>query len=281
MAFNPLTYENVYGFSVLDELHNFMPEALYDETIFTDEFTAYLRYRVSQLFQPTYQRNSNLYNIYMAQTRRNNFLQWRINRNNRILNPVVVPNIRVEIPVTTPETPPAQVRRRVAADPPPVREANGGDGGAGRSGVTRPPGGDYPPPTRRQRNPFVNASQLLNITGNPGHSNELITFLTGSLFEGLNDLTVRGAWTDVEVFPTNEQIAAGSTIIEDSTVANDINCAICQERNYADSNNSHQWRRLHCNHQFHRECVDSWFERSIHCPVCRADIREPVRESVD
>ena len=37
-------------------------------------------------------------------------------------------------------------------------------------------------------------------------------------------------------------------------------------------------RRLNsCLHEFHSTCVDNWFlQRSVLCPVCRHDIRDPT-----
>jgi hypothetical protein len=29
----------------------------------------------------------------------------------------------------------------------------------------------------------------------------------------------------------------------------------------------------HCNHYFHKNCIDVWFESHVHCPICRYDIR--------
>jgi hypothetical protein len=36
-------------------------------------------------------------------------------------------------------------------------------------------------------------------------------------------------------------------------------------------------RRLRpCQHSFHRACIDEWFRRSVFCPSCRHDIRNPT-----
>jgi len=286
MTYNPQQYETVYGFSTLDELHNFMPEVLYDETMFQNEMLAYFRYRIANLFQQTYTRNQHVYNIYMSRERRNNFAMWRQSRSNRNDNPIsnISTNIRVEVPVTNPETPQAQIRRRVAVDPPPAPRA---------TVSAAAPGGDTQTPARRQRNPsnaFITANDLLNLTTptGGGDTSALFNLLAGTMLGGIGGIGGLGGldipitttfttrhWEDVEVVPTQAQIASGSTIVEESAIGADVNCAICQEHTYANTNSSHQWRRLHCSHQFHRECVDSWLGQSVHCPVCRADIREP------
>jgi len=73
----------------------------------------------------------------------------------------------------------------------------------------------------------------------------------------------------VIVRPTREQIQSASSIVELSATDNQV-CAICQEA----MNTGIQIRRLtHCRHLFHTRCIDTWFQRNVHCPVCRHDIR--------
>lgn len=47
------------------------------------------------------------------------------------------------------------------------------------------------------------------------------------------------------------------------------NCCICQ-----DNINGNGSRLVFCSHVFHRSCILQWFGISVHCPVCRHDIRE-------
>ena len=70
---------------------------------------------------------------------------------------------------------------------------------------------------------------------------------------------------NVRVTPTQTQIDSGIMNIDTS----DSNCAVCQ-----DSITSNGVRIRHCNHEFHRPCLVSWFAMSVRCPVCRHDIRE-------
>jgi len=309
MTYNPQQYETVYGFSTLDELHNFMPEVLYDERMFPNEMLAYFRHRMSTLFQTTFTRQQNIYNIYMAQARREAFDEWRRSRNrnntvpappagvpdilgalNNVFNNAIptTSNIRVEIPLN-PVTPQAQIRRRNTVELPSGTNTVGQSfraaavAGAGAPGAEPTTTINTPPPPRRQRNPnnFITANELLHLTpGTGGDVNSFLNILTGAMLGGIDipittTVSNRGFWHEVDVVATPAQINAGSTVIEGSTIGADVNCAICQEHTYADGDSSHQWRKLHCSHQFHRECVDSWLEQSVHCPVCRSDIREP------
>ena len=73
----------------------------------------------------------------------------------------------------------------------------------------------------------------------------------------------------VVVRPSDTQIAVATTVLR-APAGVDENCAICQDRVQTDES----LRRLNaCNHQFHRGCIDTWFQRNVHCPVCRHDIR--------
>jgi hypothetical protein len=78
----------------------------------------------------------------------------------------------------------------------------------------------------------------------------------------------------VVVHPTADQINANTTegrLVSDTEHA----CAICQDALTADQ----EGRKLNqCGHWFHKQCIDTWFERDVHCPVCRHDIRESVRQ---
>ena len=36
----------------------------------------------------------------------------------------------------------------------------------------------------------------------------------------------------------------------------------------------------HCGHRFHVLCIDNWFQRNVHCPLCRHDIRDGLTTDV-
>ena len=80
---------------------------------------------------------------------------------------------------------------------------------------------------------------------------------------------VASQWADVPVIPTTEQINRGSELIPSQRISAETACTICQDHGAEVS-----WRRLYCNHEFHTLCIDRWFRRNTHCPVCRADIRD-------
>jgi len=114
MAFSQTSYQNIYGFHILDELHNFFPELLYDEQLFTHDMFAYMRFRCRSLF-PEYLRQQNIYHIYQQNVRRNEFQHWR-NTNMPHIPSVVQSEPEPITPVrtirqTTPQAPRRVVRQ--------------------------------------------------------------------------------------------------------------------------------------------------------------------------
>jgi len=82
-------------------------------------------------------------------------------------------------------------------------------------------------------------------------------------------------WDSVPVAPTSQEIESASQAYE-APNALDTPCAICQDT----IRESDMIRRLsYCNHFFHKNCVDTWFQRNVHCPVCRHDIRQRQQRS--
>ena len=97
-----------------------------------------------------------------------------------------------------------------------------------------------------------------------GLANILLPTLTTATLEGLSP---------VHVVPSRAEIAA-ATILSSVEPARDVVCSICQDHEPPEASST-QWRILrHCNHRFHKDCIDQWFQQNVHCPVCRYDIRE-------
>lgn len=79
----------------------------------------------------------------------------------------------------------------------------------------------------------------------------------------------------VVVRPTEDQINSSTyTMILQSNSQD--NCAICQ-----DPMEAQQEIRIidHCAHSFHKMCIDPWFRENVRCPTCRYDIRESSSRS--
>jgi hypothetical protein len=74
---------------------------------------------------------------------------------------------------------------------------------------------------------------------------------------------------DVVVRPTAQQITQATSL--ESVINADEVCAICQDSIAVES----EARVINaCDHMFHTNCIDTWFQQNVRCPVCRHDIRE-------
>ena len=103
--------------------------------------------------------------------------------------------------------------------------------------------------------------------------NELNTLLNNielnRLFYSAMGINPVGFSDPVLITPTPEQIDTGS-VLQNILTPSDTPCSICQDV----INQGDEVRRLnHCHHVFHRNCIDTWYQRNVRCPVCRHDIR--------
>jgi len=87
------------------------------------------------------------------------------------------------------------------------------------------------------------------------------------------------AWSfsdPIVVRPSAQVIATATERVDGSSLAENTGCAICQDT----ISNTESARRLRaCGHVYHTGCIDEWFHRSVFCPACRHDIREPLAAS--
>jgi hypothetical protein len=77
------------------------------------------------------------------------------------------------------------------------------------------------------------------------------------------------------VSPSTAILATNTSILNASDLSNNlvgIVCTICQDTVVP----TDLCRRLNaCQHVYHKGCIDEWFTRSVICPSCRHDVREP------
>ena len=100
-----------------------------------------------------------------------------------------------------------------------------------------------------------------------------LDFNTASILPFLQSLRQRDLYEDVIVHASQTIVNEASTEI---VLEQDLEpiCTICQDR----MRQGEVARKLNvCQHTFHKSCIDIWLlTRSIHCPTCRHDIREPT-----
>ena len=224
-----MSQQNIYPIQLLNDLHNYFPDILYNPGRFNNvqDLLDYFR-RVADV--NPYTRGMNLYNARQT-VRQNNTVN---NTNSAFV------------------TPTQRIRRQSAI---PVQPYS-----------TSEP--IYNPP-------HMSTAYTSVLPSNS--SANIINSLFGGILGG--DILNFPITTDeyhmflnerLPVYPTNEEITNASRVYTASTRLDD-NCAICQDG----IESGQQVRHLtHCNHSFHKSCIDTWFRQNVHCPTCRHDIRE-------
>lgn len=70
-TFNPTRFETPYGIGLLDDLHNILPEVLYDTTVFqTSPLVRLVQARTHELFDADYVRQKTQYRLFQEDWRR-------------------------------------------------------------------------------------------------------------------------------------------------------------------------------------------------------------------
>lgn len=250
-------YQVVYGNQLADDLHNLFPELIYNPTRFTN---------VQDVLQ------------YMQTSMRNRFDLFSYGRS---ITPVVsnpgvtsvpvnITTVPVTVPIATASIPIATTTTNINPSTPPTRVP-----------ITSPPNLNT---TRmyRQTTSTINPISLLSafeFTDDDDVNGFSESILTNVLTQFLRPSSLLNPTSNLEpvvVRPTHEQITESTEIITNSTHLSDT-CAICQD----DFPSGSQIRKIkHCNHQFHKNCIDQWFQRNVKCPVCRHDIRQEINSNI-
>ena len=249
---NDPAYQVVYGVGLLDDVHNYFPALLYDQGRF-QTLTNVFSYVRSQL--------NNRFNLYaygarlsQAQAQAQAQAQGQAQGQGQTAAPSSF-------------SPPATYT--TTTTPPPIIRSFRGAGGASDNEV------------------MASASFLLNML-NLGLEGEAgFTPLRAGTFGGGGGGTggtgatgaTGGIWAafraPVIVAPSTAVLASNTSILNASDVSNNlvgVVCTICQDTVIP----TDLCRRLNaCQHVYHKACIDEWFTRSVFCPSCRHDVREP------
>jgi hypothetical protein len=270
-----MSNNNVYPIQLLNDLHNWYPDVLYNPGRFhtVQDLLDYIR---SGADVNPYTRGLTLYNSWRhaGTTRAPTAVSAATTvtpsppvpsyvSSSSVVNPYTIPTVNIHSQHTT--TPTTTVPSTSVA------------GGAG----TR-----YTPPQHTsvvsifeylmdngsELTPTTNIRASIPLNFSDTTSNRLGTSILSALLglpTGAGGLESFLNQT-VAVRPTQEQIAT-NTILIASTGDEDDNCAICQDSFECEQ----ELRRInHCGHFFHKECIDTWLGTNVHCPTCRHDIRE-------
>lgn len=253
---NPAATGPPYGSILMNELHTYFPAILYQRQRFTS---------VQNVLEYMEQQMRGRYDL---------FSMWQnyYNTNNPLAPPYPVQEQQQPHPQQQQESQGYYRSRnsrrwypRNSPQPQPQHEA------APRVYVT-------PPADSPQTNVTANSDQLVTSILNTYMPNdEFSQFIIRSLLippstGNTTTLNPQPFWEPIVVAPSATQLAAASSTYAAPTRL-DTPCAICQDT-IAEGD---QVRKLnHCDHFFHRSCVDTWFQRNVRCPVCRHDIRSRV-----
>ena len=269
-----------YDNTLLNDLHEIMPEALYDSDLFNSPILRFFQQRVGHMF-PSYHRERGSYLREQADSRRHAFRSTRLSR---IPNPVI--QTQPIAPVQTyestnvsegflrglllsimaenatlgsiaPPTPPATTAPAsgASADAEDDEDSDSAEGGR----IISPPS----PLEAEVQHRRIIRTQRSGIT---------VTIPGGTTW-----------WDPVTVRPSVAVYARNTIIMDASSVPTGTVCTVCQSAPGEDLSGATvtdtMWRKLRgCQHYFHKTCADRWFEQHIHCPNCRADIRATQAE---
>ena len=139
---------------------------------------------------------------------------------------------------------------------------------------------NYPinnPWTSSLNNIINNRLNNLNFTNPLNSTNPLNTqpdLIEVTLYNNGN--RIQGEMEDVQIYPSLRTLRESSTVHMYCNLDTEYEtCTICREN----FENNSIVRKLNCNHIFHLNCIDTWFESNIRCPVCRNDLRESDEDS--
>ena len=264
--------QNIYSVQLLNDLHNYFPELLYNFRRFQNvqDVLGYIR-AVSEI--SPYERGLQQYR--MRQRARQGVMPVNRYSNINVSNPIIgIPTTNTSVPNTsvpntlTPNTsvPNTSVpNTSVPSTSVPSTSVNS----------TQESVSDTTIPRIRMRlntdrtnvmDSFLGGLSIILGSANGG----IMTMNEQAVEEQLQSFLSQS----VPVYPTAREIENASTSFM-TTEQQDDNCAICQDV----IESSQSVRRLtYCNHYFHQLCIDTWFQRNVHCPSCRHDIRIVERD---
>jgi hypothetical protein len=124
-------------------------------------------------------------------------------------------------------------------------------------------------------NPNLSNSNPLNSTSPLNTHPDLIEV---TLYNSGHRVASNSSMEDVQIYPSLRTLRESSTVHMYGNLETEYDsCSICRDR--FDDNSI--VRKLYCNHIFHLNCIDTWLEGNIRCPVCRSDLRDVEDDSVN
>ena len=276
-----------YELNLLNDLHEIVPEFLYDTEIATSSTIRFFQNRLSHMY-PEFHRQRGYYLREQADSRRTALRAANI-RPSRMPNPIITPSASASlhraVPIThtpTAFTPPAAfMPPTVPLQTPPVIQTWESLQNSTYENLIRTlllsivNDNNVPAATSDEEEDEVVTPPVASQRGQRPLRHILRTARGGINITIPGDLD--GAWWDpVTVRPSATLYNRNTEVLDASGVSLEVNCSICQSHVLEDLSGSveNTWRRIRqCGHMFHTSCIDRWFSQNIHCPLCRTDIR--------
>jgi len=254
-----------YDNNLLNDLHEIIPEALYDSDLFNAPLLRFFQQRIGHMF-PAYHRERGFYLRDQADSRRHAFRSTRLSR---MPNPVVTSSPPRESVVQTYDASTfndtflrsllLSIVAENAGQPATLASTTAPAPAEETSASAEEEEASSPPP-RSQRN---------------------IHRLVRTERAGITVTIPGGAttwWDPVSIRPSSATYSRNTVLVDASGVPAGTVCTICQSAPGDDLSGATvldtMWRKLRgCQHFFHKRCADIWFQNHIQCPNCRADIR--------
>ena len=233
-------YQVVYGNQLVDDLHNLFPDLIYNPTRFTNVQD------VLQYIQNCIRNRFDLFSVGRSMVSNTQTYSATSASYPTPVNTTTSSAAASNVNPSTPQT------RTMPLNPPIINSSR----------------------VYRQTSTNMNPISLLSAFEMAHDEDDIIsnTLLTNLLtpFFRSNTTSTSGI-ESVIVRPTQAQVTAATEVFTNATLNPDTCCTICQD----DLPVGCQVRKIKsCGHQFHKNCIDQWFERNVKCPVCRHDIRE-------
>jgi len=244
-----------YDNTLLNDLHEIIPEAMYDSDLFNSPLLRFFQQRVGHMF-PVYHRERGSYLREQADSRRHAFRSTRLSR---MPNPVVQPPptiVQNYDPSTVTDTFLRSLLLSIVAE-----NAASATATAPATAPASPSDEEEEPPAPPR--PVRNIHRIIRTE----RAGITVTIPGGTTW-----------WDPVSVRPTVGVYNRNTALVDASGVPAGTVCTICQSAPGEDLSGATVletvWRKLRgCQHFFHKRCADRWFESHIQCPNCRADIR--------
>ena len=251
-----MSQQNIYQVQLLNDLHNYFPDVLYNSGRFRNvqDLLEYIR-QVA---------DTSPYSRGLASYNNRQTLNARVHAVNAGRAPPTYRSVGLTAP-TAPTVPIAPIPTTAPTASIPATNATWAQ--PVMSTVF-----EEHTPTTRIRVP-LNTASTANTT-------MLMNTILGSMFSDLfavgggggGDAGLQGFLNQrVPVYPSVQEIDRATTLFRAGSNRQGDICTICQD----DIDINQEIRILdHCSHSFHRDCIDTWLQGNVNCPTCRHDIRE-------